>query len=62
MNNEMQRLHEARLRAWNEIRAISDAAATEARDFTAEDEAAWAKGNADIEAIDSRLGALLDAE
>ena len=27
MNNEMQRLHEARLRAWNEIRAISDAAA-----------------------------------
>ena len=62
MNNEMQRLHEARLRAWNEIRAISDAAAAEARDFTAEDEAAWAKGNADIEAIDSRLGALLDAE
>jgi len=62
MNNEMQRLHEARLRAWNEIRAISDAAATEGRDFTAEDEAAWSKGNADIEAIDSRLGALLDAE
>lgn len=62
MNNEMQRLHEARLRAWNEIRAISDAAAAEARDFTAEDEAAWSKGNADIEAIDSRLGALLDAE
>jgi HK97 family phage major capsid protein len=62
MNNEMQRLHEARLRAWNEIRSISDAAATEARDFTAEDEAAWSKGNADIEAIDSRLGALLDAE
>ena len=62
MNNEMQRLHEARLRAWNEIRAISDAAAAEARDFTAEDEAAWAKGNADIEAIDSRLGALIDAE
>jgi len=62
MNNEMQRLHEARLRAWNEIRSISDAAASEARDFTAEDEAAWAKGNADIEAIDSRLGALIDAE
>ena len=62
MNNEMQRLHEARLRAWNEIRAISDAAAAEGRDFTAEDEAAWAKGNADIEAIDSRLGVLLDAE
>ena len=62
MNNEMQRLHEARLRAWNEIRAISDAAAAEARDFTAEDEAAWAKGNADIEAIDARLGALIDAE
>jgi len=62
MNNEMQRLHEARLRAWNEIRAISDAAAAEERDFTAEDEAAWSKGNADIEAIDSRLGALIDAE
>jgi HK97 family phage major capsid protein len=62
MNNEMQRLHEARLRAWNEIRSISDAAAAEERDFTAEDEAAWSKGNADIEAIDSRLGALIDAE
>jgi HK97 family phage major capsid protein len=61
MNNEMQRLHEARLRASNEIRAISDAAAAEERDFTAEDEAAWSKGNADIDAIDSRLGALIDA-
>jgi HK97 family phage major capsid protein len=62
MTPEMKRLHDARLRAWNEIRAISDNAAADARDFTAEDEAAWQKGNADIAAIDERLSVLLDAE
>jgi HK97 family phage major capsid protein len=62
MTPEMKRLHDARLRAWNEIRAISDTAAAEARDFSAEEEGAWQKGNADIAAIDERLSVLLDAE
>jgi HK97 family phage major capsid protein len=62
MTPEMKRLHDARQNAWNEIRAISDNAAADARDFTAEDEAAWQKGNADIAAIDERLSVLLDAE
>jgi HK97 family phage major capsid protein len=62
MNAELKRLHEARLRAWNTISEISDKAATEGRDFTADEESAWQAGNADIVAIDERLGAVLEAE
>ena len=62
MNAELKRLHEARLRAWNTISEISDRVAGEERDFTAEEEAAWQAGNADIAAIDERLSVVLEAE
>ncbi len=60
--SELQKLHEARQRAWAELRNLSDSVAAEDREFSGEEEAAWQKGNADLEAIDARMAVLLDAE
>jgi HK97 family phage major capsid protein len=60
--NELQKLNEARQRVWAEMRALSDSIAAEGRDFSGEEESAWQKANADLEAIDARLAVLIDAE
>lgn len=60
--NELQKLNEARQRVWAEMRALSDSIAAEGRDFSAEEEGAWQKANADLEAIDGRLAVLIDLE
>lgn len=62
MHEEMKRLHEARQQAWAEMRALSDSVAAEDREFSGEEEQAWQKGNADLEAIDARLAVLIEAE
>lgn len=61
-NEELRRLHAARQQAWNEISAISDAAASESRDFTAEEEGSWVKGNAHLASLDERISVVLDHE
>ena len=55
MNPEISRLIEARQKEWAEARAISDRAAEEGRDFTAEEEGAWGKANEAIDALDARM-------
>ena len=60
--NELQKLNEARQRVWAEMRALSDSIAAEGRDFSAEEESAWQKANADLEAIDARLAVVIDLE
>lgn len=60
--NELQKLHEARQRAWAAMRALSDSVAAEDREFSGEEEQSWQKANAEIEAMDARLAVLLDAE
>lgn len=60
--NELHKLHEARQRAWAELRNLSDSVAAEDREFSGEEEAAWQKGNADLEAIDARIAVLIEAE
>jgi len=59
---ELQKLHEARQRAWAEMRALSDSVAAEDREFSGEEEQAWQKGNEHLEALDARLAVLIDAE
>lgn len=61
-NDELRRLHAARQQAWNEISAISDTAAAEGRDFTAEEEGSWVKGNAHLASLDERISVVLDHE
>jgi len=61
-NEELRRLHAARQQAWNEISAISDTAAAEGRDFTAEEEGSWVKGNAHLASLDERISVVLDHE
>jgi HK97 family phage major capsid protein len=61
-NEELRRLHAARQQAWNEISAISDAAASEGRDFSAEEEGSWVKGNAHLASLDERISVVLDHE
>lgn len=60
--NELQKLNEARQRVWAEMRALSDSIAAEGRDFSGEEESAWQKANADLEAIDARLAVVIDLE
>lgn len=60
--HELQKLNEARQRVWAEMRALSDSIAAEGRDFSGEEESAWQKANADLEAIDARIAVLIDAE
>lgn len=50
------------MRAIAEVRKVSDDAAAEGRDFTAEDESAWQNGHAEIDAIDARMALLIEAE
>lgn len=58
----IKRLREQRANAWEQAKGILDAAAAESRDLTAEEDAAFAKANADIDAIDQRVKALEEAE
>lgn len=58
----IKRLREQRANAWEQAKDILDAAAAESRDLTAEEDAAFAKANADIDAIDQRVKALEEAE
>jgi HK97 family phage major capsid protein len=62
MNPEIKRLIEARQKAWAAMREVSDRAATEGRDFTAEEEASWQRGNAELDAMDARLQAVVELE
>jgi HK97 family phage major capsid protein len=65
VNHEAHRLHTARLRAWNEMQAISERANQrdgEEQRLTADEESAWQKANDDINAIDARIAVLLEME
>ncbi len=55
-----KRLHDQRLKIWEEAKRLADRIADEKRDFTAEEDRIWARLNADIDAIDERLKAESD--
>jgi len=62
MSEFIKKLQEQRLNAWENAKSILDAAAAEGRDLSGEEESAWQKANADIDAIDARVMAVRDAE
>jgi HK97 family phage major capsid protein len=66
MNPELKRLIEARQKAWSAMREISDRIAAEndgeGREWTAEEDAAWKRGNADLDAMDERIRSIVDLE
>jgi HK97 family phage major capsid protein len=62
MNPELKRLIEARQKAWSAMREISDRIAAEGREWTAEEDEAWKRGNADLDAMDERIRSIVDLE
>ena len=63
MNNEIIKgLQERRLRAWEAAKEIDLRAVEEGRDLTAEERSAWDNANSEIDNIDERVKALVDAE
>ena len=55
-------LRDRRLQAWSEARELLDRSTEEKRAFTGEEEAKWTALNSEIDKIDERLRAVLDAE
>lgn len=58
----VKKLHEMRLRAWEQAKEQADRAAAENRDFTSEEEGVWTRANDDINKLDERIKSVLDAE
>lgn len=60
----IDQLVEARARAWEAAKEINERSVADGADGTlsAEDQATWDKANTDIDALDSRVKALVDAE
>lgn len=55
-------LRDRRLQAWNEARALLDTSTEEKRELTGEEDGKWKALNGEIDKIDERLKAVLDAE
>lgn len=56
------RLRDSRLSLWEQAKVIADQAADENRAFTAEEQGTWETINGQIDALDKRLGAVLEQE
>jgi HK97 family phage major capsid protein len=62
LSDYLKRLNEARQSAWEQGKALLDAAAAENRDLTAEEQVSYDKINADIDGMAQRATSLIDAE
>lgn len=56
------RLHEQRLRSWESAKEILDRAADEKRELTAEEDAAYLRANEEIDALDTRITGMVEAQ
>lgn len=59
---QIKKLHEERLRTWEQAKALNEAVLAEARDFTAEEQQTWDQANARMSEIDGRVSELRAAE
>lgn len=57
-----KRLRDRRLNVWEQCKALADTAATENRAFTAEEQGSWEVLNEEMDNLDKRIKAALDAE
>lgn len=62
MKEYLEGLSESRNRAWNEAKAVLDAAAAEKRDMTADEKQKFENINADLDAKDAEIRSILDTE
>src|SRR4030095_570587 len=59
---QAKRLQERRTRLWEELKALADRAADETRALEGEEERQWTEGNAELDALDMRIKAIIDGE
>jgi HK97 family phage major capsid protein len=57
-----KRLRDRRLNVWEQCKALADTAATENRAFSAEEQGSWDVLNEEMDTLDKRIKAALDAE
>lgn len=62
MSDFIKRLQERRNNVWEQAKGLLDAAESEKRDLTAEEEQTYQRLNADLDAIDARTKDMADAE
>lgn len=62
MSNFIDVLSEERAKAWEQAKALLDAAAAEKRDLSAEENQTFERINAELDAKDARIKAVIDAE
>lgn len=62
MSEVTKALQERRARVWEQAKALADTAADENRNFSGEEESSWQTLNAELDALDSRIKAVVDGE
>jgi HK97 family phage major capsid protein len=62
MSEIAKRLRDRRANVWNEARELADLAAEENRAFSAEEQGKWDALNSELDALDKRIGAVLEQE
>lgn len=62
MSEVVKSLQERRLRVWEQAKELADKAAEENRTFSGEEESAWQSQNAELDALDKRIKAVIDGE
>jgi HK97 family phage major capsid protein len=62
MSEVAKRLRERRANVWEQAKTLADKAADENRAFSGEEEGSWASLNAELDALDKRIKAVIDGE
>lgn len=62
MSDAVKRLRDRRTTVFAQARQLSDVAADENRNFSGEEETQWVALNSEIDALDKRIGAMIDGE
>jgi len=62
MSDVVKRLRERRSAVVEQARSLAEVAAEQNRNFTGEEEGTWQSLNSEIDALDKRIGAMLDGE
>src|SRR5689334_11701130 len=62
MSEVVKRLRERRANVWEQAKTLADRAADENRNFNGEEQSSWDTLNAELDALDKRIKAVIDGE
>ena len=62
MSEVVKRLRDRRLNVWEQAKGLADSAAEENRAFSGEEQGQWDTLNAELDALDKRIKAVIDGE